>query len=80
LLNFFFILKKYRIGEKKTSQIAQNKYTKAEITRLKNLLRTHRDHIITKKYNALKQPPYNMEITEVIEMVDYAIKLLIRGL
>lgn len=62
------------------SQITQDKYAKAEITRLKNLLKTHRDHIITKKYNNLKQSPYNMEITEVIELDDKAIDIIIRGL
>lgn len=52
----------------------------SSITRLKNLLKNYRDHIITKKYDALKQSPYNKEITEVIESVDNVINLLIRGL
>jgi len=50
------------------------------ITRLKNLLKEYRDHIITKKYNVLKNPPYDVGITEVIEVVDTAIKVIIGGL
>lgn len=57
-----------------------DKLIKADFTRLENLLRAYRDHIITKQYNSLKQAPHNMEITEVIESVDNAINLLIRGL
>lgn len=53
---------------------------KADVTRLKNLLRNYRDHVITNQYNALMQPPYNMEIAKVIEQVDNAIKLIIGGL
>ena len=57
-----------------------DKYAKADYTRLKNLLRAYRDHVITNKYNALKQSPHNLEITKVIELVDNAITLIITGL
>jgi len=50
------------------------------ITRLKNLLRQYRDHIITKKYVILKNPPHNVEIVDVIEVVDTAINVLLGGL
>jgi len=47
------------------------------ITRLKNLLREYRGHIITKKYTQLKEI---LEIVDVIEVVDNAIKVLLWGL
>lgn len=57
-----------------------DKYAKRDITRLKNLLHEYRSHVITNKFNQFKQPPYNMEITDVIEAVDESIEILIRGL
>ena len=55
-------------------------YEKGEKTRLKNLLRMYRDHIITQQYNFLKQSPYNWEITDVIEIVDSSIDIIISKL
>ena len=57
-----------------------DKYAERDITRLRNLLREYRNHIITNKYNKLKQSPYKMEITDVIEAVDESIEILIKGL
>ena len=57
-----------------------DKYAERDITRLRNLLREYRNHVITNKYNKLKQSPYKMEITDVIEAVDESIEILIKGL
>jgi len=55
-------------------------YQKGEITRLRNLLRLYRDHIITNQYNFLKQSPYNWNITDVIDIVDSSISIITKGL
>lgn len=53
--------------------IRQHRY---DITRLKNLLRNYRDHIITQRMNSLK----HIEPAKIIEEVDNAIKILRDGL
>ena len=55
-------------------------YEKGKKTRLKNLLKEYRDHIITNKWDIMKNPPYDVGITEVIEVVDTAIRVIVGGL